>query len=603
MGPVGGRRDDDAPGRPRRSPSLWLAPAAEVALWSIAVFVLSVIAVRLRLPGIDVAVWWPAAAASVVATLRAPPQLRVTVVAVVAVVSAAANVFGGQDLWVSAAFGLVNGTEAAVVVAVMTAGGNRARLDTVADAIRLVIAGAIGALVAGLGAALTVSLGLEGEFARTMLSVGASHLSAVVLLVALVLPIRHLRPAASLSEAVLQNAVLVATVALVFRVGGSEPLTFLTLLPLVWGALRLTPRLSAGQVLLSGALVTTLTVFGGGPFAASAGDDPTVAVWMIQFFVLMTWVVTMTLSLASAEQRDALERLTASERLFRGGFSDAVTGMVLLTPRVDGELEITNLNQTASRVLGVSTSAVLGLPLSALLTPESSARVTEGAARVLEDAGSGWHQELRLLPSGGEDRWVELAMSQVEGIAGEHRVITAQIHDISEQRDLAERMKQLALHDDLTGLANRVQLRDRLFGALQDPTSPGSPGVGLMFVDLDSFKRINDDHGHAVGDGVLVEVARRLTAAVRERDLVARIGGDEFVILCPDLDLAALQTVVGRVSRVFDEEVTVDGVGYRVGASVGVVTGEYGSHADEMLRRADEAMYAAKVSGTRVTYG
>ncbi len=597
-----GRRDVGL-ARVRRSPATWFAPAVEVAIWSLVVFALSVIAVRLRLPGNDVAIWWPAAAAAVVATLRAPPQLRTTVLAVIAVVSASANVFGGQELWVSTAFGLVNAAEVAVFVAVMTAGARAAKLDTVADVIRLIAAGTGGAAVAGAGAAATVTIALDGEFLDTMLAIGASHLSAVVLLVPLTLPIRRHRPAASLSEALLQNLVLVATVALVFRVGGAEPLTFLTLLPLIWGALRLTPRLSAAQVLFSGALVTALTVFGGGPFAARAGDDPTVAAAMIQFFVLMTWVVTMTLAMASAEQGAALERLRASEQLFRGGFSDAMTGMVLLSPRADGDLEITNLNQTAAEVLGTSTSEVLGRPLSTLLTPGSWSRVAQGAATVLGDGGAGWHQELQLRRPAGGVRWVELAMSQVEGIPGEHRVITAQIHDVSERRDLAERMKQLALHDGLTGLANRLQLRDRLDAALRAPSGPGSPGVGLMFVDLDGFKRINDDHGHATGDGVLIEVARRLTAAVRERDLCARIGGDEFVVLCPDLDLAALQAVVGRVSRVFDEAVVVNGVGYHVGASVGVVTGEYGSHADEMLRRADEAMYAAKVSGTRVTYG
>lgn len=155
-----------------------------------------------------------------------------------------------------------------------------------------------------------------------------------------------------------------------------------------------------------------------------------------------------------------------------------------------------------------------------------------------------------------------------------------------------------ALHDELTGLPRRTLLLDRLRAAMQQSTRTGSPGA-LLFVDLDRFKQVNDDHGHAAGDVVLRVVAQRLAAAVRRSDTVARLGGDEFVLLLSSATSGPDAIAVGdKLLRAILEPVAFEGKALQVSASIGVVcfTGELPG-AERVMQQADAAMYAAKASG------
>ncbi|HZQ80948.1 MAG TPA: diguanylate cyclase [Gaiellaceae bacterium] len=159
---------------------------------------------------------------------------------------------------------------------------------------------------------------------------------------------------------------------------------------------------------------------------------------------------------------------------------------------------------------------------------------------------------------------------------------------------LASREK-MALHDSLTGLANRRLLLDRVSVACAHlARRPGA--VGLMFVDLDGFKTVNDAYGHAVGDHVLVETARRLQSVVRGEDTIARIGGDEFVILLDRVDdQSSLPALSARVEHVLAEPITAGAATLRMRASVGyAVTERHDESHESLLMRADHAMYAAK---------
>ncbi|HEY5335294.1 MAG TPA: GGDEF domain-containing protein [Mycobacteriales bacterium] len=155
-------------------------------------------------------------------------------------------------------------------------------------------------------------------------------------------------------------------------------------------------------------------------------------------------------------------------------------------------------------------------------------------------------------------------------------------------------LQHLALHDPLTGLANRTLLLDRLEHAL-GRTERRPETIAVLYLDLDGFKEVNDNHGHHVGDQVLIEVGQRLLALVRSTDTVARLGGDEFVILCEQIagGQAELDALADRV-RAAVAGLQPGGRGGTVSVSVGTVLAAPGFDTEAMLRAADAAMYAAK---------
>ena len=159
---------------------------------------------------------------------------------------------------------------------------------------------------------------------------------------------------------------------------------------------------------------------------------------------------------------------------------------------------------------------------------------------------------------------------------------------------IEQQMRYEALHDPLTGLANRTLLRDRLEHAVAR-SARGEAAAGVLFIDLDEFKRVNDLYGHAAGDTVLAELGRRLRHAVRPADTVARLGGDEFVVVCEEVDEETALALGRRLDEAIRRPVPVAGGEHLLTASIGIALG--GGDPESMLAAADAAVYQAKAAG------
>ncbi|WP_157819223.1 diguanylate cyclase domain-containing protein [Mariprofundus aestuarium] len=191
-----------------------------------------------------------------------------------------------------------------------------------------------------------------------------------------------------------------------------------------------------------------------------------------------------------------------------------------------------------------------------------------------------------------------LSITAVRNDAGEISNFVSIFYDISEQKNIEQRLSHMAHHDQLTGLPNRTLFTDRLEHALAHAIRDKYK-VGLMFIDIDGFKAINDNFGHDVGDALLIEIANRLGELVRSADTVARVGGDEFIIILENLiDLEDMVQVADKILKCFSTPTMAAEIACDIGCSIGIAIGPDDSqNADELVKKADTAMYLAKTSG------
>ena len=206
--------------------------------------------------------------------------------------------------------------------------------------------------------------------------------------------------------------------------------------------------------------------------------------------------------------------------------------------------------------------------------------------------------EYRMVARDGTEVWVRDEAYAMADDASGRRVSQGLLIDTTDRKRLESRLIHDALHDPLTGLANRVLLRDHLERALaRQGRSPGV--VALLFVDLDDFKRVNDSYGHAAGDEILIGVAARLVGAVRADDVVGRQSGDEFAVLLarvanPEEAILAAERILRELRR----PIPLGGRSILIGGSIGIaLAAEDGATVEDVVTQADAAMYAAKHEG------
>ncbi|WP_330252618.1 sensor domain-containing diguanylate cyclase [Nocardia sp. NBC_00565] len=308
--------------------------------------------------------------------------------------------------------------------------------------------------------------------------------------------------------------------------------------------------------------------------------------------VLAEQETTLAAALSAAQEAEVRRQL--SEARFEAVFAGASVGI----GTIDATGRVLDVNAALAEMLGQPASVMPGRSVAEILGPANIGDAYAEFERLLNGGADRFRLETDHLRPDGTIASIDLSMSAVRDSGGRVHFLIGIAVDVTERKKLADRLWHDANHDSLTGLPNRVLFFDRLANA--------TPPVGLCYLDLDGFKEVNDVWGHTVGDRVLRDVAQRLRESVEPAGgLVARIGGDEFIVLverCTGADQLAL--ISGLLLDALAAPIQLAGRAVVVGASIGTVFVLGRPTAiDELMHAADTAMYRNKSAGARSARG
>lgn len=323
------------------------------------------------------------------------------------------------------------------------------------------------------------------------------------------------------------------------------------------------------------------------PISTGARWAPRLALGGAGLLGLLALALFYRYLLQSARLRESEGR----QRAILDAAGDAFVGM-------DGDGTITQWNAAATRLLGWSEGEALGQPLAQVVVPpEHREAHLAGIARFLSSGVTSLPPtpvRSQALKKDGSRADVEFSLSRLPWESGWH--FHAFLRDISEQLEHDRQLRHLALTDGLTGLLNRRSVLERLEQAVARAKRQDGP-VAVLFIDVDEFKEVNDRHGHAAGDAVLVAIGRRLRSLFRAEDSLARLGGDEFLVVCEHLRSADEAQVLAERTRIaLARPYDVPGRRLEVTASVGLAVADGSVTAEVLLARADAHMYDVKAA-------
>jgi diguanylate cyclase (GGDEF)-like protein/PAS domain S-box-containing protein len=376
--------------------------------------------------------------------------------------------------------------------------------------------------------------------------------------------------------------------ALLREAGGSTPSVFDPLLsiPVTWFAIYGTGRELAASIVAMGLTLLLPDVLSG----VSAHDEQLQRA--IVAVGLASTVGPAVHALVLALRRTSNELSEAEER-FRRAFDDSQVGMALVS--TTGRFQ--RVNRALCDITGYRKDELVGKTFGEITHPDDIEADLEALRELVEGERYGYRTEKRYIHAGGHPVWISLNVSPIYDGEGPPSYLIAQVEDISDRKESEERLTRQALHDSLTGLPNRTLFSDRVRMA---SSRRGVRGFAIVYLDLDGFKLVNDTLGHAAGDQVLVEVARRLEPLLRVGDTLARLGGDEYALLCEEVGDEEVRAIADRVIEAMAEPIEVQGRAITQAASIGIALYSADgtpTEPDQMLGEADLAMYRAKAAG------
>jgi diguanylate cyclase (GGDEF)-like protein/PAS domain S-box-containing protein len=304
---------------------------------------------------------------------------------------------------------------------------------------------------------------------------------------------------------------------------------------------------------------------------------------------------TVTTLMDTTGLQEAAEALNRSDAQFRRAMENAPVGMAL----VDLEWRLMAVNRAFATMMGATVASLKGTPFSALSHPHDVQAEREQLQRLYDGLQNHFSLEKRYVRADGNVVWavLDVALVRYAGGAPDHYVV--QVRDSTDDRLHSELMAHRAMHDPLTGLANRTLMQEVLQKVLDQPDA--TTRVGVIAADLDGFKGLNDRFGHAAGDSALVHVAGVLRSATAGRGTVARIGGDEFVIVVQDPDCSkALYEIAAAIHAGLKRPLQVKRHQLNLHCSLGIAMADVDTvagGAPSLLSAADSAMYRAKALG------
>lgn len=360
-------------------------------------------------------------------------------------------------------------------------------------------------------------------------------------------------------------------------------------IPVVIGAGFATPRATV--------LLAALTVALGLTAGLVVYDASDVDFWFYltaDFAIsgVAVWLAYRRQGIEVARQRAQRQAITVEED-FRLALENAAVGVALIA--LDGG--IYSANRALVELTGRDAAWLECHEVADLLVDESPQMRASMRAELLADPHAARTREHRMLLADGREGWVKESIAVMRDGDGLPRGFVAQFEDVTEDRAARTSLERRAFRDPLTGLLNRGALLTELATVVGRNRRHGD-GVALIYLDLDGLKPVNDRLGHGAGDQLIAEAAQRIVGAVRIEDRVARVGGDEFVVVLREVAVSStVQAVAEKIRAAVARPLQIDGVPVVAAASLGFALDEPGLTVPQLLARADHALYRAKRQG------